>query len=116
MAGRNRERCEAVKAECIVETGNQQIDYVVADLSTVRQVRQAAAEIKQRIDRVDTLVNNAGGAFPWQRTETAEGLEIAFMLQYLSRWVLTNELLDLLRASEDPLVMTIAGGGTYANL
>jgi retinol dehydrogenase-12 len=114
LIGRNRERCETVKAECIAETGNQQVDHVVADLSTVREVRRAAAEIKRRLDRVDTLVNNAGGTFPWRRTETEEGFEIAFMLQYLSRYVLTKELLDQLRASEDPLVMTVAGGGTYA--
>jgi len=114
LVGRNRERCELVRAECITKPGNQQVDYVVADLSTVREVRRAADEIKQRVDRVDTLVNNAGGAFPWRRTETEEGLELAFMLQYLSRYVLTKELLDHLRASEDPLVMTVAGGGTYA--
>jgi len=114
LIGRNRERCEAVKAECIAETGNQQVDYLVADLSTVREVRRAAAEIKRQLDRIDTLVNNAGGAFPWRRTETGEGLELTFMLQYLSRYVLTKELLDRLRASEDPLVMTVAGGGTYA--
>jgi NAD(P)-dependent dehydrogenase (short-subunit alcohol dehydrogenase family) len=114
LIGRNPERCEAVKAECIAESGNQQVDYVVADLSTVGEVRRAAAEIQRRLDRVDTLVNNAGGTFPWRRTETEEGLEVAFMLQYLSRYVLTKELLDHLRASKDPLVMAVAGGGTYA--
>jgi NAD(P)-dependent dehydrogenase (short-subunit alcohol dehydrogenase family) len=87
---------------------------VVADLSTVREVRRAASEIKRRFDRVDTLVNNAGGTFPWQRTENEEGIELVFMLQYLSRFVLTKDLLDQLRASEDPLVVTIAGGGAYA--
>jgi NAD(P)-dependent dehydrogenase (short-subunit alcohol dehydrogenase family) len=114
LVGRNRERCESAKTECTANTGNRQVDYVVADLSTVREVRRVAAEIRQRLDSVDTLVNNAGGKFPQRRTETEEGFEIAFMLQYLSRYVLTKELLDHLRASEDPLVMTVAGGGTYA--
>jgi short-subunit dehydrogenase len=49
LIGRNRERCEAVKAECIAETGNQQVDYMVADLSTVREVRRAATEIRRRV-------------------------------------------------------------------
>lgn len=114
LVGRNRRRCEAVKAECVAETGNQQVDYLVADLSTVGEVCRAAAEIRRRLDRVDTLVNNAGGTFPKRRTETEDGLELAFMLQYLSRYLLTRELLDQLRASDDPLVMTIAGGGTAA--
>jgi NAD(P)-dependent dehydrogenase (short-subunit alcohol dehydrogenase family) len=114
VIGRNRERCEALKAECSAKTGNQDVDYIVADLSTVRAVRRAAAEVKQRLDRVDTLMNNAGGAFPKRRTETEERFELAFMMQYLSRYVLTQELLELLHASEDPLVMTVAGCGTYA--
>lgn len=114
LVSRSRERCEAVKGGCVAETGNQQVDYVDTDLSTVGEVRRAAAEIKRRLDRVDTLVNNAGGTFPKRRTETGEGLELVFMLQYLSRFLLTKELLDQLHASEDPLVMTIAGGGTVA--
>jgi len=113
LVGRNRERCEAVKAECIAETANLQVDYVIADLSTVREVRRVADEIKRRLDRVDSLVNNAGGSFPKQRTETAEGFELAFVLQYLSRHVLAEQLLDRLRESEDPHVITIAGGGSY---
>lgn len=85
----------------------------VADLSTIREVRRAAAEIRERLDRVDTLMNNAGGTFPTKRIETEEGFELSFVLQYLSRHVLTEELVDVLRASDDPIVMTTAGGGTH---
>ena len=113
LIGRNRERCRTVQAECINETGNAQIDYVVGDLSTVREVRRVAIEIGQRLDHIDTLVNNAGGTFPKRRTETDEGFELAFVLQYLSRHVLTEELLDRLQASQDPVVMTTSAGGTY---
>jgi retinol dehydrogenase-12 len=113
LVGRSRQRCEAVKAECINEKNDAQVDYVVGDLSTVREVHRVAAEIKQRLNRIDTLVNNAGGTFPSRRTQTEEGFELAFVLQYLSRHVLTEELLDRLLASEDPLVMTTAGGGRY---
>lgn len=114
LVSRNRERCEAVTAACIAETGNPRVDYVVADLSTVRDVRRAAAEIRDRLDHIDTLVNNAGGTFPKRRTETAEGLELVFAVQYLARFVLTEELLGLLQRSDDPLVVAIAGGGRFA--
>jgi NAD(P)-dependent dehydrogenase (short-subunit alcohol dehydrogenase family) len=112
LVGRSRERCQSVMAECAAETGNPLIDYVAGDLSTVREVRRVAAEIKRRLDHIDTLVNNAGGTFPTKRTETDEGFEISFVLQYLSRHVLTEELLDPLRASAEPLVMTTSAGGT----
>jgi len=114
LLGRKRERCEVTRSLCIAKNSNARVDYVVADLSTVREARRAAAEVKRRLDRIDTLVNNAGGAFPWRRTVTEENLELAFMLQYLSRFILTVELLEPLRASADPLVVTIAGGGSYA--
>lgn len=114
LLGRSRDLCEAVKSECISETGNREIDYVVADLSTVREVRRAAAEIRRRFDRVDVLINNAGGTFPKQRTETEEGLELSFVLQYLARYVLTGELTDQLRASTNPRVLMVAGGGASA--
>ena len=114
LNSRSRSRCEAVKAECVRESGNHQVHYVVGDLSTVAEVRRVAAEIRQRFDRVDTLVNNAGGAFPKQRTVTGDGFELAFVLQYLSRFLMTQELLDQLRASDNARVMTVAGGGSYA--
>jgi retinol dehydrogenase-12 len=113
LVGRDRGRLDAVASECLAEAGNRDVDYVVADLSTVREVRRAAAEIKQRLDRVDTLMNNAGGTFPTKRIETEEGFELSFVLQYLSRHVLTEELLELLRASDSPVVMTTSAGGTY---
>jgi NAD(P)-dependent dehydrogenase (short-subunit alcohol dehydrogenase family) len=113
LVGRSRDRLEAVKSECLAEGGHPEVDYVVADLSTIHEVRRAAAEIRRRLDRIDTLMNNAGGTFPTRRIETEEGFELSFVLQYLSRHVLTEELLDLLRASDDPIVMTTSAGGTY---
>jgi len=114
LIGRSQARCEAVRAECAARDRKCEVDYVMADLSTVREVQRAAAEVNRRLDRVDTLVNNAGGAFPWRRTQTREGIELAFMLQYLQRFVLTRDLLERLRAAADPLVIVVAGGGTFA--
>jgi retinol dehydrogenase-12 len=113
LVGRSRDRLEAIKSECLAEGGHGETDYVVADLSTVREVRRAAAEIRGRLDRIDTLMNNAGGTFPTRRIETEEGFELSFVLQYLSRHVLTEELLEVLRASDEPIVITTSAGGTY---
>ncbi|UCE32732.1 MAG: SDR family NAD(P)-dependent oxidoreductase [Burkholderiales bacterium] len=114
LVGRDRARCEAAVADCLAHSRQQRLDYVVADLSTVDAVRSGAAEILARIPRLDALLHLAGGTFPAQRTLTGDGLELAFALQYLSRYVLTEALLDPLRASEDPRVIVVAGGGAYA--
>src|SRR5512139_4239678 len=58
--GRHADRCEAARDEVRATTGNPRVDFVVADLSAQRQVRQMAAEIGARYDRLHVLINNAG--------------------------------------------------------
>ena len=75
-------------------------DWVTADLSSLEQTRRAAAEIRERHDRIDVLINNAGGMFR-HREETTEGIESTLALNHLSPFVLTSELLPLLQAAAD---------------
>ena len=75
-------------------------DWVTADLSSLEQTRRAAAEIRERHDRIDVLINNAGGMFR-HREETTEGTESTLALNHLSPFVLTSELLPLLQAAAD---------------
>ncbi len=110
LVSRNRDKGEAAVSEIIRISGSETVTFLQADLSLVREVRQAAAHIRQRFERLDVLVHSAGGTFPGRRTLTDEGFELAFAIQYLARFVLTNELLDLLRAAPAPQVLSIAGG------
>lgn len=111
LVGRNRTKGEAAVAEIIRTNGNEAVAFLQADLSLVHEIRRAAEQIRQTFDRLDGLVHGAGGVFPQQRTLTDEGLELVFAIQYLARYVLTNELLDLLHAAPVPKVVSIAGGG-----
>ena len=95
LVGRN----EALLRELASELGTA-TDWVVADLVSLEQTRRAAEEIRERHDRIDVLVNNAGGMFS-RRRESAEGLELSLALNHLSPFVLTSELLPLLRAAAD---------------
>ncbi len=92
LVGRN----EALLGELASELGAA-TDWVVADLASLEQTRRAAAEIRERHDRIDVLINSAGGLFS-RRGESAEGLELSLALNHLSPFVLTAELLPLLRA------------------
>jgi NAD(P)-dependent dehydrogenase (short-subunit alcohol dehydrogenase family) len=112
LVGRSRDRGEAAVAEIISASGNKTVTFLPADLSLVREMRRVADHIRQTFDRLDVLVQGAGGGFPQARKVTDEGLEQSLTVQYLARYVLTNELLDLLRAAPAPLVISIAGGGT----
>lgn len=95
LVGRDEARLAALASE--LEGG---ADWVAADLASLEQTRRAAGEIQARHDRIDVLINNAGGMFR-HREETAEGIESTLALNHLSPFVLTAELLPLLRAAAD---------------
>ena len=105
--GRNAQKTAAVTQEIKQATGNQNVDFLVADLSQVRQVRQVAAEFKRRYPRLDVLINNAGGYFA-RRQQTAEGREMTWAPHHLTFFVLTNELLDMLKASAPSRIVNVS--------
>src|SRR5512139_9872 len=80
------------------QTGNPAVEFMWADLSAQKEIRQLAWQFKSRYQRLDVLVNNAGAIFP-QRLETVDGIEMTFALNYLAYFLLTNLLLDTLKAS-----------------
>jgi NAD(P)-dependent dehydrogenase (short-subunit alcohol dehydrogenase family) len=107
ILGRASDRVEAARREIVAATGNEDVEVVVADLESQRQVRQAAAEIVARHPQVHVLVNNAG-VFPRVRAETEDGIEKAFAVNYLSHFLLTHQLLDALKAGAPSRVVNVA--------
>ena len=74
------------------------VDLLVADLSSQRQIRAAAAEFGRAYGRLDVLVNNAGAIFP-RRQESVDGIEMTLAVNHVAPFLLTNLLLDKLRAA-----------------
>ena len=107
LVSRSAERCQAAAARIRQETGNAEVGYIAADLSLLAEVRRAAEEILRREERLDVLVNNAGGFF-WKRMETAEGLEMTFALNHLNYFLLTNLLLEKLEASAPSRIVCVS--------
>jgi retinol dehydrogenase-14 len=106
ITGRDRKRAEAAAAE-IRTAGRGQVDIFVADLSAQAEVRQLAAELIQRLPRIDVLINNAGGY--WNtRHVTADGLERTFALNHLAPFLLTSLLLERLKQSTPARVVTVS--------
>lgn len=99
VAGRNREKCESAVQDTKSDS------YFVADLSSQAEVRGLAAEFSSRYDRLDVLVNNAG-VFLADRKVTAEGIEHTLAVNHLAPFLLTNLLIDRLKASAPSRVIT----------
>lgn len=106
IVGRNPAKTEATAAELRRVTGNPQLDFLVADLSSLAEVRRLAAECAARYPQLHVLVNNAG-AFFMRRHTTADGLEMTFALNHLSGFLLTNLLLERLKASAPARIVNV---------
>jgi NAD(P)-dependent dehydrogenase (short-subunit alcohol dehydrogenase family) len=107
ITGRDLGRAEAAAADIRDTTGNPDVDAFGADLSSQVEVRRLAAEVLEANPRLDVLINNVGG-FWATRHVTADGLERTFAVNHLAAYLLTNLLLDRLKASTPARVVTVA--------
>jgi NAD(P)-dependent dehydrogenase (short-subunit alcohol dehydrogenase family) len=107
LHGRDSEKGRAVLEEIRRITGNDSLEFFRADFSSQRQVRMLAAEIKESQDQLHVLINNAG-TFLQQRQLTEDGLEMTFAVNHLAPFLLTHELLDLLKESTPSRIVTVA--------
>lgn len=98
---------EAARRAIAEETGNPKVELLVCDLSLQSDVRRAAREFQARHDRLHVLVNCAG-IFLRKRDVTSEGVERVWATNYLSHFLLTQLLLDTLKASAPARIINVA--------
>ncbi len=109
LLARDPGRGRATVAELQAATGNPRVGLLLADLSSQASIRRAAEEYKRDHDRLHVLVNNAGGYWA-TRHITADGLELTFALNHLAYFLLTNLLLDVLKASAPSRIVNVTSG------
>ena len=114
LVARNEEKAKALQASIQQQTG-QQPDYLLADLSDLSQIRQLAGEFQAKYDRLDVLVNNAG-AFFLNRQESVDGFELTLATNHLNYFLLTNLLLDSLKASGKARIVNVASDAHQGNV
>ena len=109
MVSRDKQRGEAARTDVMSATSNQQVELMLADLSSQESIRQLAHDFTATHDRLDVLVNNAGMSLP-ARQVTADGIETVFATNHLGPFLLTNLLLPVLTASAPSRVVTVSSG------
>ena len=107
--GRDQQRCEQVAEQIKIETRNPDIEFLTADLSIQTQIRQLVAAYQRKYDRLDVLVNNAGGYFQ-RRMISQDGIEMTFALDHLNYFLLTNLLLEQIKASTPARIVNVSSG------
>ncbi len=109
IVGRNPARCAASVASIRAGTGNPEVEFLTADLSSQSEVRRLAREFLARHDRLHVLINNAGALFALRR-ESVDGIEMTLALNHLAGFLLTELLLDVLKASAPARVVIVSSG------
>lgn len=112
IISRSKESGEAALNSITQATGNDRGEILVADLSLQSSIRQAAEEFKRRYENLHVLVNVAGAVY-FEKQLTPEGIERSFAVNYLDHFLLTNQLLDILKESKPARVITMAGAPRF---
>jgi len=107
MVGRDRERSEAALADVKARSRSDSVELLLADLSSMAEVRRLAADFKARHDRLHVLLNNAG-AINATRKQSPDGLEMTFAVNHLAYFLLTDLLLPVLKASAPSRIVNVA--------
>lgn len=110
LVGRNPEKMEKAITELSSQNPNGgKLEGMIADLSSLDEIRRLASEFKQKYNRLDVLVNNAGAYFN-QRKESVDGFEMTFALNHLSYFYLTYLLLDVIKGSAPARIINVSSG------
>jgi NAD(P)-dependent dehydrogenase (short-subunit alcohol dehydrogenase family) len=107
IVGRNPRKADATVARIQAVSPGAPVDVFIGDLALMADVRKVAAELLDRYDHIDVLVNNAGIQLQEQRA-TSEGLPEMVAVNYLAPWLLTSLLRDRLVASGPARVVVTA--------
>jgi retinol dehydrogenase-12 len=111
IVGRDQRKGEAALAELQAGGGAGQVQLVLADLSLMANVSKLAATVRERFSHLDALVHSAGVILT-KRVITSENLEQTWAINYLSRYLLTTQLLPLLERASQARVVFIAASGS----
>lgn len=115
--GRSQARCMEAEKGIKKVFPQANVTFLIADLSSLSQVRELARNIKLTLEQsrrqcLDVLVNNAGTVSSWYVT-TGDGFELQFAVNHLAPFLLTHELLPLLKAAPSGRVINTSSGSHY---
>jgi NAD(P)-dependent dehydrogenase (short-subunit alcohol dehydrogenase family) len=103
-----RSEARASAAIARIETASRAgatVESAICDLSLQASVRALAAELLERHERIDALVNNAGAIYA-KRQLSGDGIELTWAVNHLAPFLLTELLLDRLRESAPARIVT----------
>jgi len=112
MVVRNEEKGRKALEEIKLEIGKNSLELMMCDFASQKSIHEFVKKFKEKYDRLDVLVNNHG-VIPSKRFITEDGIESAFAINHLGYFLLTNLLLDMIKASSPARIINVCSG-SYA--
>jgi NAD(P)-dependent dehydrogenase (short-subunit alcohol dehydrogenase family) len=109
---RNGDRGAKAMGDVKKRSGSNAVELLLADFASLSSVRALSKEFAEKHSSLNALVNNAGVA-RLRRSVTADGFETTFQVNYLSEFLLTNLLLDLMKRSAPSRVINVSSVAHY---
>lgn len=115
LVGRNTLKAQETVREIQEDLhGNANLDVIIGDLSSLNDIQNIANIFKEKYDRLDVLVNNAGGFFS-KRMESVDGYEMTLALNHLNYFYLTKLLLDVILQTPMARIVNVSSSAHYGS-
>ncbi|ANK12714.1 SDR family NAD(P)-dependent oxidoreductase [Erythrobacter neustonensis] len=112
MAGRDQEKLDASVAAIRTDQPQAALDTITLDLGSLESIRAATSRARQRFDKIDLLINNAGVmATPF--LHTADGFEMQFGTNHLGHFAMTAELMPLIERGSAQRIVNLSSRGHF---
>lgn len=108
IAGRNRDRGREAVSRISKLVPDAKVSFEAVDLASIQSVHEFGTRMRTKINHLDVLINNAAVMAPPQRKVTKDGFELQFHTNYLGPFLLTADLLPLLKARAGARVVTVS--------
>ncbi len=113
--GRSKERCEEAIVKIRKETPSALLDFIVADFTSLSEVRKMAETVRGKFAPIDILINNAAVYMP-EKVLTQDSFETTFQVNYLSHFILTISLLNAFENSGGRIINVSSMAHAWATL
>lgn len=109
--GRNAEKGQRALATIKEDAPDADVNFIRADFASLADVRAMADQINELVPHIDVLINNAGASSTAQLSKSKDGHELTFAVNHLAPFLLTNLLLDKLKAAPAARVVNVSSVG-----
>jgi len=106
IVGRSPEKGVDVVDQIKKQTGST-VEFMLADLSVQQEIHRLVNQYNSEYQRLDVLINNAADVF-FKRQMNVEGIEQTFATNHLGYFLVTNLLLDTLKASAPARIINVS--------